>query len=289
MSAFPSLPLFTDAWVADTKHLSRLERGTYHDLLVLMWRSPLCRVPSDGVWLSKRLDMTVDEVEKELRPIIAEFCQLDGKWIVQKRLRREWDWCSKNSRKRSAAAKSRWAKEKDVSKSITANEPASTAPNLSSPTEEEEGGGDARATPSPKKEPLVTPEAHALANEIAGIVGHDPECPPVPWYGAPMHVSKWLREGWTREVILVAVRRAAARKRDGPPVSILFFENEIAREVARQAAPLPVVKVADAIEISIGGENGTARNGSNGGFAAPRRGSGFASNAIANARIAREA
>ena len=35
MSQFPSLPLFTDAWIAATNHLTRLERGTYHDLLVL--------------------------------------------------------------------------------------------------------------------------------------------------------------------------------------------------------------------------------------------------------------
>jgi len=86
MSAFPHLPLFTDAWVADTKHLSRLERGTYFDLLVLMWRVPNCRVPNDDAWLGKRLGMTADEVTNELRPIITEFCQIDGNWITQKRL-----------------------------------------------------------------------------------------------------------------------------------------------------------------------------------------------------------
>ena len=50
MAQFPGLLLWTDAWVADTKHLSRLERGTYLDLLVLMWRTPGCRVPNDDEW-----------------------------------------------------------------------------------------------------------------------------------------------------------------------------------------------------------------------------------------------
>jgi len=91
MAQFPALMLWTDAWIADTKHLSRLERGTYHDLLVLMWRSPGCKVPNDDGWLGKRLGMTRAEVETELRPLISEFCQTDGNHIWQKRLMKEWE------------------------------------------------------------------------------------------------------------------------------------------------------------------------------------------------------
>jgi uncharacterized protein YdaU (DUF1376 family) len=113
LAKFAALPLFTDAWVADTKHLSRLERGTYHDLLVLMWRTPECRVPNDDDWLSKRLGLTPFEVEKELRPLIEEFCQGDGNWIFQKRLIKEFRWCAKNRHSQSVRAKSRWDKEKN--------------------------------------------------------------------------------------------------------------------------------------------------------------------------------
>src|SRR6185436_1973101 len=96
MAQFPALMLWTDAWIADTKHLSRLERGTYHDLLVLMWRSPECRVPNDDGWLGKHLGMTVEQVTAELRPLISEFIKSDGNWLFQKRLRKEWNWCKKN-------------------------------------------------------------------------------------------------------------------------------------------------------------------------------------------------
>lgn len=112
MADFPALPLWTDSWVADTKHLSRTERGTYCDLLVLMWRSPGCRVPNDDVWLGKRLGMTPAEVTTELRPLIAEFCKNDGNWLMQKRLSREFGYVTEQRRLQSERAKSRWNKDK---------------------------------------------------------------------------------------------------------------------------------------------------------------------------------
>lgn len=81
----------------------------------------------------------------------------------------------------------------------------------------------------------------ALADEVAIIAGIDPLHPPPAWCGAALHVSKWLREGWPREVIVVSAKTVMAKKRDGPPVSIRFFEHEIAREFARHSAPLPKV------------------------------------------------
>jgi uncharacterized protein YdaU (DUF1376 family) len=138
VSAFPHLPLFTDAWVADTKHLSRLERGTYHDLIVLMWRSPECRVPNDDAWLGKRLGMTANEVVAELRPLIAEFCHVDGNWVTQKRLKKEWDWCSKRASKNSVSAKSRWDNEKDSCERNATDSCERSAPILSYPILKEE-------------------------------------------------------------------------------------------------------------------------------------------------------
>lgn len=165
MSAFPSLPLFTDAWVADTKHLSRLERGTYHDLIVLMWRSPECRVPNDDEWLSRRMGMTLDEVKNELRPIIAEFMQTDGNWLFQKRLRKEFDWCKKNSRQRSDAAKSRWSKEKTPSKRNANTDTPRNAPILSYPTNKMPPA----AAPSPEVE-LFRRGKDVLGRESGGLI-----------------------------------------------------------------------------------------------------------------------
>lgn len=116
MAQFPGLLLWTDAWIADTVHLSRKERGIYIDLLVLMWRTPGCRVPNDDKWLAKHMLMSLKQVSKELRPIIREFCKCDGNWLFQKRLQIEFVRAFKRSHKQSGRAKSRWEREKGLSR-----------------------------------------------------------------------------------------------------------------------------------------------------------------------------
>lgn len=133
MSKLPALPLFVDAWVADTAHLTRIERGLYFDLLTLMWRTPDCRVPNDIPWIARRLRCDDGEVEI-LHQLIAEFCQSSGNWITQKRLRKEYAFVSDRVEKRRDAAKSRWNKEKGECKSISvcnAPTPTPTPTNVS--------------------------------------------------------------------------------------------------------------------------------------------------------------
>jgi|GEM_PF-1370195 len=117
-----------------------------------------------------------------------------------------------------------------------------TSPETDSETDSEQkddGGGGARARPSP----LISTEANGLAEEIMTIVGIDRTFIPPGWCGAPMRIQAWIAQGWTRDVILIAVRKATARKRDGAPDSVSYFEKPIAREVALQAAPLPTATV----------------------------------------------
>ena len=114
MAQFPGLMLWTGAWVADTAHLTRLERGTYFDLIVLMWRTPGCRVPNDDAWLSRHMRMTAEEVVAELRPIIKEFCQSDGNWLFQKRLQKEFLRAFNRSHGASVRAKRRWERNKSL-------------------------------------------------------------------------------------------------------------------------------------------------------------------------------
>jgi hypothetical protein len=101
------------------------------------------------------------------------------------------------------------------------------------------GGGDARTRASPARS---NPDcAMTLASEIAAIVGYpDPQCWPPGWCGAPLRVQAWLADpAWTPDIILATCRAVMARKRDGPPNGVEYFERAIARAVARVGAPLP--------------------------------------------------
>lgn len=111
-----------------------------------------------------------------------------------------------------------------------------TSTELRVKTDEDE---DARARP------LVSQEAYELCDEITKLAGHDVAFVPPSWFGAPMRVQTWLSEGWPRDVILLSVREQSAKKRDGPPSRIDYFEKGIASAIARAKAPLPVATVSE--------------------------------------------
>lgn len=98
---------------------------------------------------------------------------------------------------------------------------------------------------------LVTPEAIALTEKLLVIAGHSTNFWPPGWCGAPMRVQTWLTQGWDPGIIVATVTGVAARKRGPPANSVQFFENAIAEEIARQAAPLPVVEVKSADKLTV--------------------------------------
>lgn len=84
MADYAALPLFTDAYMADCSHLSDAEHGRYLLLLMLMWRSPGCRVALDG---------------EALPPTVAEMFSANGDGIEPGFYsRRHVDWSLHPSR-----------------------------------------------------------------------------------------------------------------------------------------------------------------------------------------------
>lgn len=117
MAEFAALPLFTDSLTADCTHLSDEEFGRYMRLLIVMWRSPNCRIPNDPTWICKRLRLDPLQYVGKVKPIIDEFCiciadALHGDFIMQKRLSKEYEHVRGSVEKRKAAAKKRWDTEK---------------------------------------------------------------------------------------------------------------------------------------------------------------------------------
>ena len=170
MSKFPSLPLFVDAYLADTGHLTDAEHGRYLMLLMTMWRSPECKLPDDDDWLAKHFHRSVEDVRVELRPIISEFMRTHGGYIVQHRLLREWSWVRQKGQQSRRAAKSRWNKEKDQSErtSERTSERISkrNAPNLE--RKEVSFGTTSERVPPVEKSPGSIPVSAELKAKING-------------------------------------------------------------------------------------------------------------------------
>jgi uncharacterized protein YdaU (DUF1376 family) len=92
MAQFPAFPLWTDAYLADTTHLTTFEHGAYLLLLMVSWRSPGCCLPDDDEQLARYAKTTLDRWRK-LRPVLARFFSIrDGGWH-QARLQDEFRHC----------------------------------------------------------------------------------------------------------------------------------------------------------------------------------------------------
>lgn len=95
-------------------------------------------------------------------------------------------------------------------------------------------------------------KAFAIANEIGKLCGYPThyDWPPA-FCGGPSRVEMWLDRGWPEEMIMLGVRQALARKRDGPPSTVKYFEKPIAHAVALALAPLPDVKIIEGETIEV--------------------------------------
>jgi len=121
MAQFPILPIWTDAYIADTQHLTNEEHGVYLRLLMFAWRTVECALPDDD----RRLALMVGVTAKKwaaLKPVVMKFWMLsEGAW-TQKKLTAEREKVERTREQKVAAgfASSR-------SKGLKNNDRASTA------------------------------------------------------------------------------------------------------------------------------------------------------------------
>jgi uncharacterized protein YdaU (DUF1376 family) len=119
--AAPAIPLFGDAYIADTRHLSLEEHGAYLSLIMIAWRAEDCSLPDDDARLARVLGITTKKWAK-LKPDVMAFWALDdGRW-TQKRLTKERLFVAKKSKQNAESANARWnAKSLETNDASDAN------------------------------------------------------------------------------------------------------------------------------------------------------------------------
>ena len=116
MADFPALPLWTDAYLADTRHLSQSAHGAYLLLLMEAWRRPRCCLPDDDSLLARLSGSPNLEAWLALKPTVMAFWKLDARaseW-TQKRMLKERDFVEKSRRQKRDAARKRWQTKKKL-------------------------------------------------------------------------------------------------------------------------------------------------------------------------------
>lgn len=139
MAEFPALPLWTDAYLGDTTHLTTIEHGAYLLLLMTAWRTRDCALPDDDRLLARYARLNTQQW-KRMRPIIAAFFVVENGFWKQGRLTDERGAVERHRHQQSekgkagAAAKSlkRQGRDQAAAKSGLAPAEAQVQPDASS-------------------------------------------------------------------------------------------------------------------------------------------------------------
>lgn len=119
------MPLYTDAYLGDTTHLTTTEHGAYLLLLITMWRTKDGSLPDDDRLLARYTRLTTTQWQRVKLVITPFFTINDGVW-TQGRLTDELLAVRQQSKRQSDKVKARWLKNKE--KPVPRNYPGNTSP-----------------------------------------------------------------------------------------------------------------------------------------------------------------
>lgn len=117
MAEFPALPLWTDAYLGDTTHLTTIEHGAYLLLLMAAWRSKDCCLPDDDRLLARYAHLTAGQWMR-MRPTLIQFFAVQDGVLRQSRLTAEREVVRQRSMAASNSARAKWRKYKDTPQAV---------------------------------------------------------------------------------------------------------------------------------------------------------------------------
>lgn len=164
MPDYPYMPLWTDAFVADTQHLDARETGAYLLLIMAAWRRPNCDLPDDDRFLARLARLEQAEWQG-IKEVVMAFWSFDGrsKTWHQKRARKERSFLENQSQLQRDRATKGWEKRK---KGDAAAMPDGCRMDAPTPT----------PTPTPTTPP--SPSGSVPPHDVDAPVASAPSAPP---------------------------------------------------------------------------------------------------------------
>lgn len=99
------MPIWTDALIGDTTHLSAEEFGAYLLILIATWRNNGVPFPDDDERLARICRISKARWGHKMRPALAAFFDLSGGSWRQKRLEKEWNFVAEKRAKNVEAGR----------------------------------------------------------------------------------------------------------------------------------------------------------------------------------------
>jgi len=129
MAEAPVFPLWTDAYLADTGHLSTIEHGAYLLLLVTMWRAG-GSLPNDDKLLARYARLTPAQW-KRIKPTLWRYFQVSSDGITQGRLTDELNAVRRKSKTQSNNARSKYRKNNESRSAMGEPKASQNLPSIS--------------------------------------------------------------------------------------------------------------------------------------------------------------
>ena len=123
MAAFPKFPLWTDAYLGDTTHLTTIEHGAYLLLLITMWRAKDNRLSADDKTLARYARLNKAQWAR-MKPVILAFFHTNDGFLTQGRLTDEATAVKQHSLRQSNRARHKYLKNKDWPQATAQPEPS---------------------------------------------------------------------------------------------------------------------------------------------------------------------
>lgn len=118
MSQAPIMPFSTDAFLADTLHLTTEQLGAYLMILLATWRNNGVALPDDDTRLARIVRASPTRWAHHLRPALVAFFTIDATGWHQKKLEKTWENVSrivtKNRANASKGGKAKSLKQKET-------------------------------------------------------------------------------------------------------------------------------------------------------------------------------
>lgn len=141
MSKAPCMPVFTDALLGDTLHLTAEEFGAYCLLLFATWRNNGEALADDDAELARVCRVSVRKWREKLRKKLVRFFNTNDGFWHQKRLEKEWAYVAEKAeisrrngarggRPRKNPAGSSWDTQNETTHTHTQKESGSSTESL---------------------------------------------------------------------------------------------------------------------------------------------------------------
>ena len=128
MAEFPALPIWTDALLGDTQHLSAEQFGAYMLMLVVAWRAPDNALPDDDRQLAQITRLTPAKW-KINAPILRAFWSVDNYRLRQKKLDIVKNSVTESVKQKSIAGRASALKRKETGSTAVQREANGEATN----------------------------------------------------------------------------------------------------------------------------------------------------------------